>query len=69
LAAQLKITDSALYHYVRCKDELAALCYQQTLEFLENAVSRADKEGQVSRVSRELSEFLVRNGQRTIKSS
>jgi AcrR family transcriptional regulator len=45
LAAQLKITDSALYHYVRSKDELAALCYMRTLDFSERALQRADQEG------------------------
>lgn len=45
LAARLKITDSALYHYVRSKDELAALCYMRTLDFSENAQNRADREG------------------------
>jgi TetR/AcrR family transcriptional regulator len=46
LAARLKITDSALYHYVRSKDELAALCYMRTLDFSERALSRAAREGE-----------------------
>lgn len=45
LAAQLRITDSALYHYVRSKEELAALCYLRTLEFSESAMKRAALEG------------------------
>jgi len=45
LAAQLRITDSALYHYVRSKDELAALCYMRTLELSERALQRAEMEG------------------------
>ncbi len=45
LAAQLRITDSALYHYVRSKDELAALCYMRTLDFSERALKRANDEG------------------------
>jgi AcrR family transcriptional regulator len=45
LAAQLKITDSALYHYVQSKEELVALCYTRTLELSENAVKRANLEG------------------------
>jgi AcrR family transcriptional regulator len=45
LAAQLKITDSALYHYVESKEELAALCYTRTLELSENALKRANQEG------------------------
>jgi len=45
LAGQLRITDSALYHYVRSKDELAALCYVRTLDFSERALKRADQEG------------------------
>lgn len=45
LAARLKITDSALYHYVRSKDELASLCYKRTMDFAERALNRADREG------------------------
>lgn len=45
LAARLKITDSALYHYVRSKDELAFLCYCRTLDYSEQALARANALG------------------------
>jgi AcrR family transcriptional regulator len=45
LAASLNITDSALYHYVKTKDELAYLCYMRTLDYSELALSKGQSEG------------------------
>jgi TetR/AcrR family transcriptional regulator len=45
LAASLNITDSALYHYVKTKDELAYLCYMRTLDHSELALSKAHGQG------------------------
>jgi AcrR family transcriptional regulator len=45
LAASLNITDSALYHYVKTKDELAYLCYMRTLDYSELALSAAQSHG------------------------
>jgi TetR/AcrR family transcriptional regulator len=45
LAASLNITDSALYHYIKTKDELAYLCYMRTLDYSELALSRGQSQG------------------------
>jgi TetR/AcrR family transcriptional regulator len=45
LAASLNITDSALYHYIKTKDELAYLCYMRTLDYSELALSRGQNQG------------------------
>lgn len=45
LGASLDITDSALYHYVKSKDELAYLCYMRSLELSEKALTKAANEG------------------------
>ena len=45
LAASLNITDSALYHYIKTKDELAYLCYMRTLDYSELALSRGQHQG------------------------
>ena len=45
LAGKLKITDSALYHYIKSKDELAYLCYMRSLDYSELALARAATEG------------------------
>jgi AcrR family transcriptional regulator len=45
LAASLSITDSALYHYVKSKDELAYLCYMRSLDYSEAALNKAEAEG------------------------
>jgi TetR/AcrR family transcriptional regulator len=45
LAASLSITDSALYHYVKSKDELAYLCYMRSMDYSEAALAKAQNEG------------------------
>lgn len=45
LAKTLNLTDSALYHYVRSKDELAYLCYMRSLDHSEQALTRGAEEG------------------------
>jgi AcrR family transcriptional regulator len=45
LAARLKVTDGALYYYVRSKEELAFLCYTRALALSELAITRAATEG------------------------
>ena len=45
LAGKLNITDSALYHYIKSKDELAFLCYMRSLDYSELALARAATEG------------------------
>jgi AcrR family transcriptional regulator len=45
LASKLNLTDSALYHYVKNKDELAYLCYMRTMDYSEQALMRAANEG------------------------
>jgi AcrR family transcriptional regulator len=45
LAARLKVTDGALYYYVRSKEELVFLCYARTLDLAERAFNRAANEG------------------------
>lgn len=45
LAGKLNITDSALYHYIKSKDELAFLCYMRSLDYSELALAKAATEG------------------------
>lgn len=45
VAAKLKITDAALYYYVRSKEELVFLCYQRALDLGEKALADADAQG------------------------
>lgn len=45
IAKRLRITKTALYHYVRDKNELLYLCYQRSLELTEQCYARADAEG------------------------
>lgn len=44
VAAQLDITDAALYYYVRSKEELVYRCYQRALDLGEEALREADAE-------------------------
>ena len=45
LASRLRVTDAALYYYVRSKQELAFLCYERALDVAGRATIKADKEG------------------------
>ena len=45
IASRLHITKTALYHYVKNKNELLHLCYQRSLELTEQCYDRADREG------------------------
>jgi TetR/AcrR family transcriptional regulator len=45
IAKRLRITKTALYHYVRNKNELLYLCYQRSVELTEQCYARADAEG------------------------
>lgn len=45
IARRLKVTKTALYHYVRSKNELLYLCYQRAVELTEQCYERADDEG------------------------
>lgn len=45
LAGLLKITDAALYYYVRNKEELVFLCYTRALDLAESAFNQASTEG------------------------
>ena len=42
IASQLGITKTALYHYVRDKDELLGLCYQHALDVMKSAYDHAE---------------------------
>jgi AcrR family transcriptional regulator len=46
IARRLKLTKTALYHYVKNKNELLYLCYQRAVELTEHCYQRADEEGQ-----------------------
>ena len=45
IAGRLNITKTALYHYVKNKNELLHLCYQRAVELTEQCYERADREG------------------------
>jgi AcrR family transcriptional regulator len=45
VAAQLNITDAALYYYVKNKEELVFKCYERAIELGEAAMRQADREG------------------------
>lgn len=45
IASRLDITKTALYHYVKNKNELLILCYQRAVELTEQCYDRADNEG------------------------
>lgn len=45
IAGRLHITKTALYHYVRDKNELLYLCYQRSIELTEQWYEQADSEG------------------------
>jgi AcrR family transcriptional regulator len=45
ISSRLRITKTALYHYVKNKNELLYLCYQRSIELTEQIYDRADREG------------------------
>jgi TetR/AcrR family transcriptional regulator len=45
IAKRLRITKTALYHYVRNKNELLYLCYRRSVELTEQCYARADAQG------------------------
>jgi TetR/AcrR family transcriptional regulator len=45
IASRLRITKTALYHYVRDKNELLYLCYQRSVELTEKCYEKADAQG------------------------
>jgi len=45
VAAQLNITDAALYYYVKGKEELVFKCYERAIDLGEAALQRAAREG------------------------
>ena len=45
IASKLHITKTALYHYVKNKNELLYLCYQRSVELTEQCYEQADAQG------------------------
>lgn len=45
VAAQLNVTDAALYYYVKNKEELIFRCYDRAIKLCEVALRQADREG------------------------
>jgi len=45
IASRLNITKTALYYYVRNKNELLARCYQRSIELTEQCYEQADQQG------------------------
>jgi AcrR family transcriptional regulator len=45
ISARLDITKTALYHYVKNKNELLFLCYQRSVELTEQCYNQADEAG------------------------
>jgi TetR/AcrR family transcriptional regulator len=45
IASRLNITKTALYYYVRNKNELLSRCYQRSIELTEQCYEQADQEG------------------------
>jgi AcrR family transcriptional regulator len=45
IASRLRITKTALYHYVDNKNELLYLCYQRSVELTEQCYAKADAQG------------------------
>jgi AcrR family transcriptional regulator len=45
IASRLNVTKTALYHYVKNKNELLYLCYRRAVELTEQCYKRAEQEG------------------------
>jgi AcrR family transcriptional regulator len=45
IARRLNVTKTALYHYVKNKNDLLYLCYQRAMDLTEHCYKRADEEG------------------------
>jgi len=45
VAAQLQVTDAALYYYVKSKEDLVFLCYERAVDLGEGCLRRAINEG------------------------
>ena len=45
IAGKLDITKTALYHYVKSKNELLRLCYERALDLTEQCYEQAEREG------------------------